>query len=120
MTIHAPLTDETRGLFDAEAFELLPGHAVVVNVGRGGIVDEEALAAALDAGEIASAGLDVLEEEPPEPDHPLCGRDDVVLTPHAAWYSADASAELNETIGRDVARVLRGEPPETPVEPERW
>ncbi|RKD88120.1 C-terminal binding protein [Halopiger aswanensis] len=121
VTIHAPLTDETRGLFDADAFAALPDHAVVVNVGRGGIVDEAALATALENGEIAGAGLDVMAEEPPSPsDSPLLDRDDVLLTPHAAWYSADSHAELNETVAADVRRVLQGQPPENPVRPASY
>ncbi|MFC7132038.1 MULTISPECIES: C-terminal binding protein [Salinibaculum] len=115
VSIHAPLTEDTRGMFDAAAFERLPDHAVVVNVGRGGIVDERALAEALAAGEVAAAGLDVLAVEPPDEDNPLCGRDDVVVTPHTAWYSADARERLNRTVAEDVRRVLTGVEPEHPV-----
>jgi len=86
--------------------------AFVVNVARGGIVDEDALVEALDAGEIAGAGLDVLAEEPPDSDSPLLGRDDVVLTPHAAWNSVESVRELREKAARGVRATLSGEVPD--------
>ena len=119
VTIHAPLTEETHHMFDADAFETLADHAIVVNVGRGGIVDEDALYEALVDREIFGAGLDVLEEEPPT-GSPLLERDDVVLTPHAAWYSADSHQDLNEIVSRDVLRALQGNEPENTVEPKGW
>lgn len=119
VTIHAPLTDETHHMFDAEAFETLADHAIVVNVGRGGIIDEDALYDALVEREIFGAGLDVLEVEPPTGSK-LLERDDVVLTPHAAWYSADSHQDLNETVSQDVLRALQGEEPENTVEPKGW
>ncbi|MXR41095.1 C-terminal binding protein [Halobaculum sp. WSA2] len=118
LSVHAPLTDETRGMVGADAFATLPPHAVVVNTGRGGVVDEAALATALDDGDIAAAGLDVLETEPPEDDHPLFGREDVVVTPHVGWYSADARRDLNESLARDIRRAFRGEEPDGLVDPE--
>ncbi|MFC5367772.1 NAD(P)-dependent oxidoreductase [Salinirubrum litoreum] len=112
----APLTPETRGMVGAETFAALPEHAVVVNTGRGGVVDEAALAEALDAGEIGAAGLDVLDEEPPH-DSPVVGRDDVIVTPHAGWYSVQARDELNRDVGQYVAEALRGERPEGWIDP---
>jgi D-3-phosphoglycerate dehydrogenase len=106
LSVHAPATPATRGMVDADALATLPDHAVVVNTGRGAVIDEAALADALDAGEVAAAGLDVLREEPPGEGNPLVGRDDVVLTPHAAWYSVEARRDLTETVGRDVRAVL--------------
>ncbi len=119
VSVHAPLTEETRGMLDADAFAAMPDHAVVVNVGRGGIVDEGALYAALVDGEIASAGLDVMAQEPPE-ESPLFERDDVILTPHSAWYSADSRETLNETVATDVLRVLQGTEPANPVGNANW
>ncbi len=119
VTIHAPLTEETHHMFDADAFDTLADHAIVVNVGRGGIIDEEALYEALVDRDIFGAGLDVLEEEPPT-GSPLLERDDVVLTPHAAWYSADSHQDLNEIVSGDVLRALQGEEPENTVEPKGW
>ena len=112
----APLTDATRGMIGADTFAALPDHGVVVNTGRGGVVDEAALAEALDAGEIGAAALDVLDEEPPS-DSPVVGRDDVIVTPHAGWYSVQARDELNADVGQYVAEALRGERPEGWIDP---
>lgn len=117
VTIHAPLTPETRTLFDEAAFEALPDHAVVVNVGRGGIVDETALCRALESDAIAAAALDVFEQEPPG-ESPLLDRDDVVVTPHSAWYSEHSYRKRNEVIAANIDRVLDGTAPEHVVEPE--
>jgi D-3-phosphoglycerate dehydrogenase len=114
LSIHLPLTDETEGTFDREAFEKMPDHAVIANTARGGVVDETALAEALDSGEIKGAGLDVLNEEPPK-DSPLLDREDVLFSPHAGWYSESAREDLCREVGGDVARVLAGEKPENPV-----
>ncbi|MCU4752577.1 C-terminal binding protein [Halobacteria archaeon AArc-curdl1] len=110
VSVHAPLTPETAGMFDAEAFSRLSDHAVIVNVGRGGIIDEDALVSALEADELAGAGLDVFAEEPPT-ESPLLERDDVICTPHAAWYSEASKRELNETAARNVAAALGDERP---------
>lgn len=117
VSIHAPLTDETRGMFDRDAFRRMSDSAVLVNVGRGPIVQEEALAWALENDEIAAAGLDVLETEPPK-DSPLLERDDVILTPHTAFYSEESLAYLNEHIARDILAVFDGEQPKGYVDPE--
>ncbi|WP_459194619.1 C-terminal binding protein [Halosimplex sp. J119] len=117
VSVNAPLTGETRNMVDAAAFERLPDHAVVVNTGRGGVVDEAALARALEAGEIAAAGLDVFSEEPPE-NSPLFDRDDAILTPHAAWYSAEALEDLNRTVAENVAAALADETPPDRIDPE--
>jgi D-3-phosphoglycerate dehydrogenase len=110
LSVHVPDTPETRGMLDAEALSRLDG-AVLVNTGRGVAVEESALPGALDDGSLAAVGLDVLHEEPPAPESPLLGRDDVVLTPHAAWYSEDSIDDVNEQVASDVLRVLRGETP---------
>ena len=117
ISIHAPLTDDTHHLFDREAFERMSDTGVLVNVGRGGIVDEEALVWALDNDEIAAAALDVLEEEPPT-DSPLTDRDDVLLTPHAAFYSEESVTELNEHMATDILSVFAGEEPDGYVDPD--
>lgn len=113
LAVFAPLTRETRGLVDRTAFSQMKRSAVLVNVGRGGVVDSEALATALDQGQIAGAGLDVLPEEPPEvlPS----GHPNVVYTPHVAWYSEEAIQECANTVATDVARVLTGGEPKYPV-----
>ena len=110
LSVHVPLTDETHELFDAAAFEQMRDHAFIVNTARGAVIDTDALAEALEAGELAGAGLDVLPEEPPE-NSPLIDRDDVILTPHVAWYSEDSLAELRRTVTEDVIGVLDGDDP---------
>ncbi|WP_123539315.1 C-terminal binding protein [Halosimplex salinum] len=117
LSINAPLTEETRHMVDGDAFERLPDRAVVVNTGRGGVVDEAALADALEAGAVAGAGLDVFAREPPE-DSPLFDRDDATLTPHAAWYSEEARADLVETVAVNVRAALDGETPPDRIDPD--
>lgn len=114
VSVHTPLTDETRHLFDSDAFATMDDDATIVNTARGAVIDTDALAEALEGDEIRAAGLDVLPTEPPE-DSPLVGRDDVVLTPHVGWYSEDSIVELRRTVAEDVARVLQGEELENPV-----
>lgn len=110
ISIHAPLTDETESLFNQEAFSSMKDDAILVNTARGPIVDEQALYEALSNDEIGAAGLDVLNEEPPE-DSPLMELDSVVITPHVAWYSEESKIELRQNVARDIRRVLRGEKP---------
>lgn len=118
VSVHSPLTEETRGLFDGDAFERMRETAILVNTARGAIVDATALAEALRDGEIAAAGLDVLPEEPPGPDHPLFDRDDAILTPHVGWYSEESIGDLRRTVIDDVIGVLSGEDPTNRVNPE--
>jgi glyoxylate reductase len=114
VSLHCPLTPRTRHLIDAAALSRMKRTAFLVNTSRGPVVDEAALVAALHAGEIAGAGLDVFENEPNV--HPgLLGRDDVVLLPHvgsATWQTRTAMADLAVD---NVLAVLRGDPPLTPV-----
>lgn len=117
LSVHAPLTEDTRGMIDADTFTSLPTHAVVVNTGRGGVVDEDDLLAALEDGEIAAAGLDVLETEPPSSDHPLFDRDDTLVTPHVGWFSEAAKRDLNDALARDIARAFGEDTPKGLVDP---
>ena len=111
VTVHTPLTESTRHLLDASAFELMGPGVTFVNAARGGIVDHDALYDALNDGTVAYAGLDVLETEPPDDDR-FTELDNVVVTPHAAWYSEDALTELQRTAGENVAEFIRGDLPE--------
>ncbi|WP_281194472.1 C-terminal binding protein [Halorubrum sp. F4] len=117
VAVYAPLTESTRGMVDADALSRLSSHSVVVNVGRGPVIDADALVEALESGAIKAAGLDVLAEEPPN-DDPLVGREDTVVTPHAAWYSEDARQDLNRTAAADLAAVFNGDVPDGLVDPE--
>jgi len=117
ISIHTPLLPETRHLFNAEVFRQMKPGAVIVNTSRGPVVEEAALARALDAGQLAGAALDVLEQEPPTSSL-LFGRDNVILTPHTSFYSVEALEELQTKAAEEVVRVLSGEPPRNPVNPE--
>ncbi len=117
VSIHAPLVPATRGLFNADVFRKMKKGAILINTARGPLVDEAALIAALDAGHLGAAALDVVAVEPLAPDSKLRGRDNVILTPHTAFYSVEALDELQTKCASDVARVLSGEPPVYPVKP---
>jgi D-3-phosphoglycerate dehydrogenase len=119
VSIHAPLSPATRGLFNTEVFGKMKTGAILINTARGPLVDETALIAALDAGRIGAAALDVVAVEPLALDSRLIGRDNVILTPHTAFYSVEALDELQRKCASDVARVLSGEPPVYPVKPAR-
>jgi D-3-phosphoglycerate dehydrogenase / 2-oxoglutarate reductase len=115
VSIHAPLTPATRGLFNAETFAKMKPGALLVNTARGPLIDEPALVAALKAGQIGGAALDVVATEPLPKNSPLIGHDDIILSPHTAFYSEEALVELQTKCASDVARVLSGEPPVYPV-----
>src|SRR6266853_2677185 len=115
ISVHAPLTPATRGLIDAAAFARMKRGAVIVNTARGPLIDEPALIAALDSGHLGGAALDVVATEPLAKDSPLLHRDNVILTPHTAFYSVEALNELQTKCASDVARVLNGEAPVYPV-----
>jgi D-3-phosphoglycerate dehydrogenase / 2-oxoglutarate reductase len=117
VSIHAPLTPATRGLFNAERLRKMKRGAILINTARGPLLDEDALAAALDAGHLGAAALDVVAAEPLPRESRLLGRDNVILTPHTAFYSVEALDELQTKCAADVARVLAGEPPVYPVRP---
>jgi D-3-phosphoglycerate dehydrogenase / 2-oxoglutarate reductase len=115
VSVHTPLTDETRGAIGLEEFEALPETGVIVNTARGGIVDEDALLTALEAGELAGAGMDVFVDEPPAPNHPLVRRNDVVTTPHIAGTTVQALRRMSIGAAGNVRRVYDGGLPPTTV-----
>ncbi len=119
ISIHAPLTPETKGLFNADVFRKMKPTAHLINTARGPIVDEQALADALDQGLLAGAALDVLSQEPPS-GSPLFGRDNVILTPHVSFYSAESLVELQCKAAEEVVRVLSGEKPLHALNPEAF
>jgi len=115
ISVHAPLLPATRGLVNAAAFAKMKKGALIVNTARGPLIDEPALIAALDSGHLGGAALDVVTTEPLAKDSALLGRDNVILTPHTAFYSVEALEELQTKCASDVARVLSGEKPVYPV-----
>jgi D-3-phosphoglycerate dehydrogenase len=115
VSVHAPLTPATRGLFNAQVFGKMKTGALLINTARGPLVDEDALVSALDSGRLGGAALDVVAVEPLPKDSRLIGRDNVILTPHTAFYSVEALNELQTKCAADVARVLSGEKPVYPV-----
>jgi len=110
VSLHAPLTEATRHLVDAEAMRRMPAGAVLVNTSRGGLVDAEALAAAISSGHLGGAALDVFDPEPLAADSPLRKLPGVILTPHAAFYSEDSVRNLQRLAAEEAGRVLAGEP----------
>ena len=117
ISIHSPLVPETHHLFNADIFRQMKPTAYLVNTARGPIVDETALARALDAKQLAGAALDVLSQEPPN-GSPLFGRDNVILTPHTSFYSVESLVDLQVKAAEEVVRVFSGEAPRNPVNPE--
>ncbi|MFB4165369.1 C-terminal binding protein [Alteribacillus sp. JSM 102045] len=111
ISVHAPLVEATRGMMSDHQFSLMKKEAFIINTARGPVIDEKALARALEKGEIAGAGLDVVEEEPIPSDSPLLKMDQVILNPHAAWYSEEAQQELKTKTAQNVAEVLNGKYP---------
>jgi len=115
VSVHAPLLPATRGLINASAFAKMKKGAYLVNTARGPLIDEAALIAALDTGQVGGAGLDVVAAEPLVKDSPLLGRDNVIISPHTAFYSIEALEELQIKCASDVARVLSGEKAVYPI-----
>jgi len=115
VSVHAPLLAATRGMMNAAAFAKMKKGAYIVNTARGPLIDEPALVAALDSGQIGGAGLDVVASEPLAKDSPLLGRDNVIISPHTAFYSIEALNELQTKCATDVARVLSGEKAVYPI-----
>jgi D-3-phosphoglycerate dehydrogenase len=111
LSCHVPLTAATRGLIGEDQLALMKPSACIVNTSRGGIVDEVALAAALRAGALRGAALDVLAAEPPPPGHPLLGLDSVVLTPHAGGFSDEVVDDIPRRAVDEVLAVLASRPP---------
>ena len=109
LTVHTPMTEETKGIIGPDELAALPGGAIVVNAARGGIIQEEALFEALESGKLFGAGLDVFSAEPPSLEHPLLQRDDVVLTAHLGANTSEAQARVGTEILERVILALRGD-----------
>ena len=111
LCVHAPLTPQTRGMVGTEAFSKMKSSAFIINCSRGPIVDTKALVHALDEGQIAGCALDTTDPEPLPMDHALQSRENVIINPHAAWYSEQAMAGLQRGAPSEVRRVLTGQWP---------
>ena len=109
VSLHCPLTDETRHLVSRERLALMKPSAILINTGRGPLLDEQAVADALAEGRLYAAGVDVLEEEPPRGGSPLIGAPRCYITPHIAWASAAARRRLIDIATANVAAYVRGE-----------
>jgi phosphoglycerate dehydrogenase-like enzyme len=114
LSLHCPLTRQTRHLLNTRTLALLPRGAYVINTARGPCIDQEALLAALESGQVGFAGLDVFEREPLADDR-LRRHPHVILTPHAAFYSVEGFQEMRVKGAREARRVLLGEPVRNPV-----
>ena len=117
VTVNCPLSPATRGLVDAKRLASMKPTAYLINTARGPIIDEAALAQALDDKQLAGAALDVMSKEPPDPS-PLFGRDNVLITPHTSFYSEESLVELQTKAAEEVVAVLSGKAPRNPVNPE--
>jgi D-3-phosphoglycerate dehydrogenase len=117
ITIHTPLTAETRHLVNDLTLAMMKPTAYLVNTSRGLMVDLQALARALEKGVIAGAGIDVFDVEPPPPDSPLFRLPNTLLTPHLSWYSEDSGRRIRELIVTEIDRFLAGQPPRFTAKP---
>lgn len=111
LSLHVPLTPETRYLVDRERLAMMKPEAYLLNLARGEVVDEEALAEALQEGRLAGAGIDVFSEEPVNPDNPLLRSDKVILSPHVAGGTNESRVRMLQVTVDNVVRVLSGEKP---------
>ncbi len=112
LSIHVPLTKETYHIINSTAISLMKPTACLINTSRGSVIDEGALVEALQNGRLAGACLDVLEKEPPDLDSPLLKMPQVLISPHAAWYSEESQRELRRKVATDIGKALNGLLPE--------
>jgi D-3-phosphoglycerate dehydrogenase len=115
LSIHCPLNESTHHLIDGKALGKMEKKPLLINTSRGPIVDEKALIQALAEGQVSGAGLDVLEEEPPDPQNPLLKMENVILSPHVSFYSEESIRELKRRTAENVVEVLMGKWPKSVV-----
>lgn len=108
LSLHCPLTPETEKLINAKAIEKMKGGAIIINTARGGLVDEDAVANALDSGKLGGFGADVLCTEPPDDNNPLLKAPNVLITPHMAWATARARQNIIDIMARNIEAFLAG------------
>jgi D-3-phosphoglycerate dehydrogenase len=119
ISLHLPLNENTHHIVNAELLRQMKEGLILVNTSRGGLVNAQDLAVAIDEKRIAVACLDVLEQEPPQAEHPLMNRENVILTPHYAYFSDESLPRLQALAAEEVSRVLRGQEPFFPVN-RKW
>ena len=120
VSLHCPLNDETRGMIGSRELDAMQAGSYVITTARGGIVDEDALAAALKSGHLAGAGVDVWVEEPPPLSHPLLAFHNVIATYHTAGITHDSRNNMADWNAQQVAGILRGERPPRLINPDAW
>ncbi|MBP38597.1 MAG: hypothetical protein CL726_04700 [Chloroflexi bacterium] len=118
VSLHAPLIPATENMISTSELAKMKSGSIIVNCSRGGLIDEDALAASLASGHIAGAGLDVVEPTPPEPSSVLLKQDNVIITPHTAFFSQASTLELERRTAQEAIRVLNGELPENLINPD--
>ena len=118
ISLHVPLIPSTENLISAPQLAKMKSGSILINCARGGLIDEEALAVALQSGHIAGAGLDVVEPTPPDPNSALLSQENVIITPHTAFFSQASTLELERRTAGEVVRVLNGETPENLINPD--
>jgi glycerate dehydrogenase len=109
-SLHAPLTRETEYIVNAQSLSLMKSTAILINTGRGGLINEAALAQSLSNGQIAYAAVDVLADEPPKADCPLIGIDNCIITPHQAWASKQSRMRLIDGVADNIRAHIDGSP----------
>lgn len=117
VSLHVPLSDATHHLVDDAVLARMPAHSILINTCRGGVVDTEAVLRALQSGHLAGAGLDVLEQEPLDVDHPIAALPQTIFTPHAAWHSDESYGELKTRVVKNVLDVCAGVTPRDILNP---
>ena len=120
VSVNCPLTNVTKGMIDLQIFKLMKPSAFFITTARGGIHDEDALAEALRERRIAGAGLDVFNEEPPGPDHPLMKFDNVLITPHVAGVTDVCNRNMAEIAALQWVDIMTGCRPPRLINPEVW
>lgn len=110
ISLHAPLNDDNRGIVNSELLKRMKPSAMLINTGRGGLINEEDLKDALDNYKLKVAALDVLDMEPPPIDHPLVGLKNCILTPHNAWATQEARRRLIDIVGENIEAFILGRP----------
>jgi D-3-phosphoglycerate dehydrogenase len=118
ISLHVPLSEETRHLINEEVFDSMKNTAFLINTSRGDVVDESALINALRTRKIAGAGLDVLSQEPPEARNPLLSMSNVIVSPHSAFISHEALIELGAMCTKAIIDTLEGKVPDNILNPE--